>query len=865
MAQSLNQLPHTDSSVTPAMPPVPPVPSVAVSVAEGGRSPFWHIARGFTLSYEQAAWGVILIAAILTRFWDLGSRAMHHDESLHAWFSYNYYIGKGYAHDPLLHGPFLYHLGALIDVLFGATEATARYGPALFGVILIMLPLLLRPVIGRWGALICSLMFFVNPGVLYYSRLIRQDIYMITFVVLLIIAVARYVQAPAPRWVYLGVIDLAVMHATHEVTYIIALLFGVFFFVVIAIKAAKPVLIATGIYLFVLALTVAVVPKLLHATALPEIPWDASKGELDVAHWKTYLQALLTAPQIVALLALTALYVIAAGYILATLHAREVEPGTTPTDRLFGGWSRGSIVDTFHTFLSDKRTLGFAIGAAAFVWVLLYTSLFTNLGGVFSGAAYSLIYWAGQHDVHRGGQPFYYYMFLFPLSGPLSCFFGLGASALTITRFARYLGERRAMTPRFFTQILLVWYGTGMFVALSWAGERMPWLVLHLIVAFTVLVASVLGEAVEHLTAVWREGAEAASDFLLTPIRSVRALGIVANPPVMLPLGGVRVTSRARDLTALSVTMLGIVSWFFILNRVTENPRGDIRFLFVAGPLLLIAGFTLYALRFGAKRAWSLAALAVALPLALLELHLGWHLSFVSGDVPTDMLVYTQTAPDIARMQGEVNLLSRQITGNDHGLVVMDSTSTVWPMNWYLRNYIAANNVRTFGGLGAGQPQMTAPPADDVAIVMVGNDEFGAWEDQQLSNYQRTDYVMRWWFPEEFYRSFTYSPDAPRPDYPGLWKPDAITGKDAPPTWGDTIIKAVSSIIVLGNGSTSITQATTLANGEPGPPEEKVTAAPTSLLWRYFALREPPQTVGSFNFHLYVRNDLVPTFNGIRY
>jgi len=853
-------------------------------VTSANRFSFGRLPVAFRLSYEQLAWGVVLVAAILTRFWDLGSRAMHHDESLHAWFSYNYAIGKGYAHDPLLHGPFLYHLGALIDVLFGATEATARYGPALFGVILVMLPFLLRPVIGRWGALICALMLLVNPGVLYYSRLIRQDIYMMVFVLTFIIAIARYVYAPAPRWVFLGAVDLALMHTTHEVTYIVALLFGAFFFIIITIRAAKAVLAATGVYLLVAGLTAVALPKLLHAPALPEIPWDASKGELDVAHWKPYLQTLLSAPQVVALLALTALYLTAAGYILTALHAREVKPGTTPNDRLFGGWPQGSLIDVVHTLIADKRTLGVAAGGAVFIWVILYTSLFTNLSGVFSGAAYSLIYWAGQHDVHRGGQPFYYYLFLFPLSGPLSCFFGLGASAITVSRFANYLGRRRAITPRFFTQIMLVWYGTGMFFALSWAGERMPWLVCHLIVPFSVLVASVLGEAVEYLTARWREAANQPDGLVLAlaPVRSVRpagAFGIVANPPVTLGTSGVRVSDRVRDLSVLSLAVLFVVSWFFSLNRVTENPRGDIRFLFLVGPLALIAGFTLYGLRNGARRAWSLAALAVALPLLLLELHLGWHLSYAGGDVPTDMLVYTQTAPDIARMQGEINILSRQTTGNDHGLVIMDSTSTVWPMNWYLRDYITAGNIRSFGGAAAGQPQLTEPPKDDVALVMVGNDEFGAWEDQQLTNYQRTDYVMRWWFPEEFYRAFTYSPDSPRPDYPGLWTTglipehiDPTTGQlvpaktgDVPPTWGDTIAKAISSIIALGSGSTTVTQATTLPNGEVGKPEEKVTPAPTSLLWRYFALREPPQTVGSFNFHLYVRNDLVPAFNGIRY
>ena len=34
---------------------------------------------------EIAAYAALLIVAAGMRFWDLGSRAIHHDESLHAW------------------------------------------------------------------------------------------------------------------------------------------------------------------------------------------------------------------------------------------------------------------------------------------------------------------------------------------------------------------------------------------------------------------------------------------------------------------------------------------------------------------------------------------------------------------------------------------------------------------------------------------------------------------------------------------------------------------------------------------------------------------------------------------------------------
>ena len=48
--------------------------------------------------------GVILLA-ILTRFFDLETRVMSHDESLHTYFSWLLYRGQGYEHSPMMHGP----------------------------------------------------------------------------------------------------------------------------------------------------------------------------------------------------------------------------------------------------------------------------------------------------------------------------------------------------------------------------------------------------------------------------------------------------------------------------------------------------------------------------------------------------------------------------------------------------------------------------------------------------------------------------------------------------------------------------------------------------------------------------------------
>src|SRR5712671_30119 len=112
----------------------------------------------------------LMFVGLVLRFWDLGAKAFHHDESLHAFYSWRLFDGQGYVHDPMMHGPLLFELSALVYLLFGASDFTARLVPALFGVALIGLPFLLRHELGRAGAIAASLILVISPAFLYFSR-----------------------------------------------------------------------------------------------------------------------------------------------------------------------------------------------------------------------------------------------------------------------------------------------------------------------------------------------------------------------------------------------------------------------------------------------------------------------------------------------------------------------------------------------------------------------------------------------------------------------------------------------------------------------------------------------------------------------
>jgi predicted membrane-bound mannosyltransferase len=96
------------------------------------------------IDLEVLLYIVVGILAIAAMFYNLGARSQSHDESLHALYSWKLYAGQGYEHNPMMHGPFLFHINALFYFMFGTSDFTARMSAATFGVILVLLPAFLR-------------------------------------------------------------------------------------------------------------------------------------------------------------------------------------------------------------------------------------------------------------------------------------------------------------------------------------------------------------------------------------------------------------------------------------------------------------------------------------------------------------------------------------------------------------------------------------------------------------------------------------------------------------------------------------------------------------------------------------------------
>lgn len=196
--------------------------------------------RPVVVNWELLGWLLLLVAAVATRLWFLGDRAMSHDESLHTFYSWRLYNGEGYVHDPMMHGPFLYHLSALMYFLFGVSDFTARLITVFLGVGLVLTPLLLRRYLGPVGALLTGLMLLISPTVMYYTRYIRHDIHVEFFIVVLAAAMFKYLDTRRGHWIVVAAVSGACAITSAEMSYIMGFLLVLYFILALAAERVGP-------------------------------------------------------------------------------------------------------------------------------------------------------------------------------------------------------------------------------------------------------------------------------------------------------------------------------------------------------------------------------------------------------------------------------------------------------------------------------------------------------------------------------------------------------------------------------------------------------------------------------------------------
>ncbi len=930
------------------------------------------------ITYENLFWLGIFALALATRFWDIGNRGIHHDESLHSVYSRNLYIGGGYVHDPMMHGPLQFHLIALMYWLFGVSESTVRFASAFCGVWVVMSPFFLRRQMGRIPALIAGTLLLVSPSVLYFSRMAREDSIFSATEMLMIVGLLRFITTRKPGDFYIFCAGLSLMFTIKETSYLTVAVLGILFAGLFAYQAGYAILGALGGYAaamggFILFINNGM--KNGSITKLPDIPSQGPSYEMIsdfatrlITHPLFYGGVIITLIFIGVLVALFRMernrmlapgvptvrsrpmtakgslpnrrVRVSNGVVVAPANGHATEVAETPDEDTVVSTVTPSVVGPEEASevwdprsLEPKRggllshyepgslpylvgglfsrpvvlLIGFLIAAAIFV--TLYTVFFTDTPrGIASGLFASLGYWMAQQGVARGGQPWYYYILLIPLYEPVAVFFSLAATIFFSWRGVRWLLRHRQETRysgeahlgafnidrpvpfanfKAFLPLFLMWWTFGVFALYSWAGEKMPWLMIHMVRPAILLASLFLGALVvsivtrrrERLAGAGMSVAGAASDDSangngrtaprrrmspqgamfsnlvertgLAPRKLAYETGMPSNMASNMAFsmngGGRAATLPARGRAARQAPVRREQEPLW----VTWNQPGSV-FPFAS----FLIGFLLLAMAWGVSLTYQMNA-AVSNPNAY---NTSWAATWIYPGLMVALVIAYAVWLGVGRALRylAVGLLSLMLLYQFRSAVVLtynqpdvpkemavfvqtspDVTRAVKELNDFSVATTGGKNIKVMYDSFTSWPMEwylrdyknkifigggDAKPGPDVPVLFL---EYAKHSNDQalLKDYVAQRYAMRWWFPEAWY------------------KEDLLPGQD--PKTSPATSQVGGLLKALGVTSFQ-------------PQYE-------ASIWKYLMFREPPRELGSEDMIMFVRKDVAQQLHYLQY
>ena len=644
------------------------------------KKPSWlerPILNTFTLNWESVLFISILLLVVISRFYDLEPRVMSHDETTHVFFSWRLYRGDGYVHDPMTHGPLQFHLVALSYFLFGDSDSSARLPAVLASIAAVAFLWNYRRYLGRAGTLAAAFLFLISPYLLYYSRYVRNEALVVLFGVMMLWAILRYLETGSLRYIY-WLTAATVLHYTAKETAFIytaqALVFLALLFIgrvaratwlfpenrrrfLIALAAGLIFLTAGGGVFLVGQESISLSPT---ETALPAIPGQ----ETTTATPTNILFPTIVLAALVGLSFLAAIFFLIRGFTFSRIRSERsfdllillgtlVLPMLAPFPVHLVGWnpldySSEGLLRT-GVFLIPMVLIAIAIGlwwhprlwlinAAIFygVFTILYTTIFTNGTGFFTGLVGSLGYWLEQHGVQRGNQPWYYYTLI---QIPIYEFLPALGSLLAIY----YFGIRRRIrlsvnenqivenqennnddttghpisSSKKLTFLLLGYWVITSILAYSIAGEKMPWLTVHIAFPMALLAGWGFGQLIERID--W------------TKFRLIRGISLL----VLLPISFL---SLATTLGYLFGTQPPFQGTSLDQLRVTTGFMSALIVLIISVWMLASILKTLPLFEF--SRVTSLIFFAL---LAVITIRTAMRSTYINYDLATEYLVYAHS------------------------------------------------------------------------------------------------------------------------------------------------------------------------------------------------------------------------------
>jgi len=681
-----------------------------------------------TKYWEIAAYVFLMSIAAILRFWELGERSLHHDESLHAYYGHQFadqlrqVLTWGTAnidywkHEPFMHGPFQFIGNGFIMWIFGSGDYQSRILAATMGTALVGMPYLLRRQLGTAGALFAALFICVSPTLLYYSRFTREDIYTAFWTFGLIVFMWRYLATKQDRYMFLSSGFMAGLFLTKEVSYFFVASFLGFMLYLLAVYLADKVRAKrAGMTDIQYA---GLVVLMLFAGLFIAVFWPLLKD------WRAQYDIDDEMPAAGDLL-------VGLGSIAIVCYAAmpQLLMSDTWKERAGGGLSK--IAGPEHTFAFAVMFLLFAVSlgigmlwrrktwliAAACFWVpyvLLSTTFFSNPPGFWSTLWGSLDYWISQQDVARGDQPPFYYFMTIPvyeflplmLSVAAMFYYGIrgdraralivgGATAAIIfflllprgpVFFGRELADGSqegaslfhvyipfgivlvltlALPIENFTRFLIYWLVSAT-LALTMASEKMPWLNVHIALPLAVLAGKFVGDIISR--------SDLRDD--LPKVERVAPFIYAATAGALCILVFTLVGPFSpASFGAWALAAVAVICVYWALTGYSARTAVQVAMIG------FVAAFGVFTVRAGVLASWGHPDNPfVGQP--------GDVATRDYGEVPTELLVYTQSSGDIPVIADMIDEYARKSgKGKDLPIVVDASEGRTWPWAWYLRDY----------------------------------------------------------------------------------------------------------------------------------------------------------------------------------
>ena len=280
---------------------------------------------------------------------------------------------------------------------------------------------------------------------------------------------------------------------------------------------------------------------------------------------------------------------------------------------------------------------GLWIGCAAVfyaIWTVLYTTMFTNWAGVFTGSWQSLGYWLMQQDVARGNQPWYYYFVGLSVYELVAFAFGAVGVVWLIRRRDAYGGMGL---------VLAAWV-IATLVLYTVAAEKMPWLLVNITVPLAVVAGMFLGHLMDGIA--WAS-----------------------------------LTRRAAAALILGPVWLALAVW--IIWLAARGEIGSLAIWLAVLILLPLAGGMAYMIR-GHPQAGRSVALGIAALLLIFGAAGAVRAAYTYDDSNIEILAYAQGSADLEHTYAE---LRETVLGDGASEAAVKVDYDMWyPFQWYVRH-----------------------------------------------------------------------------------------------------------------------------------------------------------------------------------